>query len=226
MSDTGAKPLTLPVMPVKRGTLQDEIYRRVCDLILDGEIAPGQLVTIQGLADAFGVSAMPVREALQRLTTAKALTVISGRSIGIPKLSLDLLTDLRRVRLEVETLAAVWALARLTSEDIARLDHLVSLMDSAIADGDVKRYLHGNREFHFKIYSASGSEVLLGLIETLWLRISPFFNLLHEAGNYGVANAAHKEIVRALTSHDPEALERGMRSDIESAAEVLERMLK
>src|SRR4051812_11493716 len=104
MSDTGAKPLTLPVMPVKRGTLQDEIYRRVCDLILDGEIAPGQLMTIQGLADAFGVSAMPVREALQRLTTAKALTVISGRSIGIPKLSLDLLTDLRRVRVWVENL--------------------------------------------------------------------------------------------------------------------------
>src|SRR5689334_24973284 len=97
----------LKVVPLNRETLQDRIYRRVCDLILDGEIAPGQLVTIQGLADAFGVSAMPVREALQRLTTAKALTVISGRSIGIPKLSLDLLTDLRRVRLEVETLAAL-----------------------------------------------------------------------------------------------------------------------
>jgi len=226
MRDTVTKALVLPVMPVKRGTFQDEVYRRVCDLILDGEIEPGQLVTIHGLADAFGVSAMPVREALQRLTTAKVLTVISGRSIGIPKLSLDLLNDLRRVRLEVETLAAVWALDHLTSEDIARLDQLVSAMAGAIADGDVKRYLHGNREFHFTIYMASGSEVLLGITETLWLRISPFFNLLHESGNYGVANAAHKDIVKALRSHDVQALEQGIRRDIGSAAEVLEKMLK
>ena len=46
-----------------RGTLQDHVYRQLCELILNGEIAPGQLITIQALAEAFGVSAMPVREA-------------------------------------------------------------------------------------------------------------------------------------------------------------------
>ncbi|MBL8893938.1 MAG: GntR family transcriptional regulator, partial [Rhizobiales bacterium] len=47
--------------PVPRATLPDEVYRRIKDLILDGNLAPGELVTIQGLADAFDVSAMPVR---------------------------------------------------------------------------------------------------------------------------------------------------------------------
>ena len=70
-----------------RGTLQDHVYRQLCELILNGEIAPGQLITIQALADAFGVSAMPVREALQRLTAARVLTVISSRSIGVPPLT-------------------------------------------------------------------------------------------------------------------------------------------
>ena len=50
-----------------RLTLQDHVFRQLCELILNGEISPGQLITIQALADAFGVSAMPVREALQRL---------------------------------------------------------------------------------------------------------------------------------------------------------------
>ena len=77
----------LPVVRVPRNTLQDHVYRQLCELILNGEIAPGQLVTIQALADAFGVSAMPVREALQRLTAARVLTVISSRSIGVPPLS-------------------------------------------------------------------------------------------------------------------------------------------
>ena len=71
--------------PISRDTMQDRVYRRLCDMILDGEIEPGQLVTIQSLAETFGVSHMPVREALKRLLAAKALTVVSGRSIGIPQ---------------------------------------------------------------------------------------------------------------------------------------------
>src|SRR5262245_47189775 len=85
---------SLKVVPLNRETLQDRVYRRVCDLILDGEIAPGQLVTIQSLADACEVSHMPVREALKRLTAANALTVVSGRSIGIPRLNRASLNDL------------------------------------------------------------------------------------------------------------------------------------
>ncbi|MBV9289801.1 MAG: GntR family transcriptional regulator, partial [Hyphomicrobiales bacterium] len=88
-----------PVSRAPRHTLQDHVFRQLCELILNGEIAPGQLITIQALADAFGVSAMPVCEALQQLTSARALTVISGRSIGIPPLIRGRLRDLSRVKL-------------------------------------------------------------------------------------------------------------------------------
>ena len=124
-SGGGAKAMTdayqrapLPVVRVPRNTLQDHVYRQLCELILNGEIAPGQLVTIQGLADAFGVSAMPVREALQRLTAARVLTVISSRSIGVPPLSEERLLDLRRVRLEVELIAALWATPNIGAAEI------------------------------------------------------------------------------------------------------------
>jgi len=53
------------------GNLAGSLYGKLSDLILNGEIAPGQLVTIQALSDAFGVSTMPVREALQRLTAPR-----------------------------------------------------------------------------------------------------------------------------------------------------------
>jgi DNA-binding GntR family transcriptional regulator len=96
----------LPQMHVSRVTLPDEIYRRIKNMILDGDLVPGESVTIQGLASAFGVSAMPVREALQRLTAERALTVISGRSVGIPELHSARLRDLTRVRMEIESIAA------------------------------------------------------------------------------------------------------------------------
>ena len=95
------------ITPLSRETLQDRVYRHVTELILDGSIVPGEMVTVQSLADAFGVSPMPVREALRRLTAANALMVVSGRSIGIPALSRARLIDLRNVRFEIEAIAAV-----------------------------------------------------------------------------------------------------------------------
>src|SRR5947209_1366860 len=104
MAQLRRKIANIPHRPVVRGTLPGEIYRAIKELILYGGSAPGELVTIQSLADAFGVSAMPVREALQRLTAEKALTVVSGRSVGIPELDASRLRDLCRVRVEIETL--------------------------------------------------------------------------------------------------------------------------
>jgi DNA-binding GntR family transcriptional regulator len=95
--------------PVARDTLQERVYNRLASLILDGDIPPGRLVTIQSLAEAFGVSAMPVREALKRLTASNALTVVSGRSIGVPPITLERFTDLRNVRREIEGAATAWA---------------------------------------------------------------------------------------------------------------------
>jgi DNA-binding GntR family transcriptional regulator len=215
------KTARLPVRPVPRGTLPDEIYRRIRDLILDGGIAPGELVTIQGLAEAFGVSAMPVREALQRLTAERALTVVSGRSVGIPQLEAGRLSDLCRVRLEIETLATVWATSRLRPQDISRLERLVATMAQAVNDGNPRHYVRANHEFHFVVYRASGSETLISIIEELWLQVSPYFHMLHGSGNYVLANREHERLLIALKEQDAAAAGACIRADIEGAAAVL-----
>ena len=220
MTISGARAIAWPVARLPKGTLQDHVYRQCCEMILSGEIAPGQLVTIQALSDAFGVSAMPVREALQRLIAAKALTVISSRSIGVPHLTRERLLDLKRVRLEVESLAAQWAVTRIAAKEIGELEVLVAQMASAAA-GDRKQYVRCNREFHFAIYRAAGSEALYAIIENLWLQISPYFHLLHDSGNYHTANAQHDFVLKSLIAGDGVAVSQGIRNDIEAAGEVL-----
>lgn len=224
MTDTSLRS-ALPISPAPRGTLQDHVHRQLCELILNGEIAPGQLVTIQALADAFGVSAMPVREALQRLSAARVLTVISGRSIGIPPLSGERLLDLRRVRLEVESLAAGWATPNISEIEIARLEECVGAMEDAARTGDNKQYLRWNRTFHFTIYQAARSHALLAIIETLWLQISPYFHLLRASGNYFKANEQHELMLAAIRAHDGAAVSLGVRNDIEAAYRVLVSLL-
>jgi DNA-binding GntR family transcriptional regulator len=217
----------LTVVRVQRATMQDDVYRQAKELILNGELAPGQSITIQWLADAFGVSAMPVREAIVRLTAEKALTVVTGRTLGIPHLSRERLNDLTRTRLEVESLAVSWAVPKLDGAALSRLDELVAEMDNIDPDRAARQvYLRANREFHFAIYQASGSEVMLGIIESLWLQISPYFNLLHELGNYVVSNGHHRALVRALRNADPVQASLALRADIGDAAAVLGPVLK
>ncbi len=207
------------IVPLSKETLQERVHRHVRELILDGSIVPGEMVTVQSLADAFGVSPMPVREALQRLTAANALTVVSGRSIGIPRLSLARLVDLRNVRIEIEAIAAGWAAERRDDSVIGFLAIHLEEMEKSITVGNVKGYLRGNHAFHFAIYRAAGSENLLKIIENLWLQISPYFNMLH--GSYTVANEHHQEMFRAMKDRDAEAVRKAVRADIDAAYRVL-----
>jgi DNA-binding GntR family transcriptional regulator len=213
------------IVPLSRDTLQDRVFENITELILDGSLVPGEMVTVQSLASAFGVSPMPVREALRRLTAAHALTVVSGRSIGIPKLSRAGLTDLRNVRYEVEAIAAGWAASRRTDADVGICREQLQRLEAANAQGDVKAYLRANYAFHFAVYRAAGSANLLKIIENLWLQISPYFNMLHGSGNYTTANAHHKEMLDALERQDEPAISRAVRADIDAAYHVLDGLL-
>jgi DNA-binding GntR family transcriptional regulator len=224
MPDALPKP-TLPVRPLARATAVEQVYTQIRELILDGEIEPGQTVTIQSLADAFGVSAMPVREALHRLMAERALTVVAGRSVGIPHLTLARLEDLKRVRLEVEGLAAAWAAGRIGAAGLAELARLIDQMAAAATAQDRRRFVPANRAFHFAIYRAAGSEALLGVIEPLWLQISPYFDLLHARGNWQTANRRHQDLVAALAAGDGPAARAALQADIAEAAAVLAELL-
>jgi DNA-binding GntR family transcriptional regulator len=214
------------VEPISRETFQEQVYRRVCDLILDGEIAPGQLVTIQAMAGAFGVSHMPVREALKRLSAANALTVVSGRSIGIPNLSREKLTDLRDVRVEIEGFAATRAARHISVAELGNLQVDCDALRAAATVEDVKTYLRANRAFHFSIYRAARSESLLAIIENLWLQIGPYLNLLRGSGNYTVSNFHHQMMVDGLKNGDGAKVRAALQADIDAAYEVLLKLIK
>lgn len=159
---------------------------------------------------------MPVREALRSLVAANALAVVFGRSVGVPPLSVERLSDLRSVRGVVEGTAAAWAAARAKNADLALLEQELVRLNVAVAAGDIKGYLQGNRAFHFGIYRAAGSPALFGTIESLWLQISPYFNLLSATENYRSSNIRHKSMLHALRARNPEKARQFVVDDIEA----------
>ncbi len=209
------------VKPVRRKTLQTEVYQQLCELILEGNLAPGESITVASIAKAFDVSPMPVREAISRLMAGGALTVVSGRSIGVPQLDRDVFSDLRNVRLEVESLCIRWAVDNSTPEFKRDIERKLDAMISAERAGEVKGFLHANYDFHFAIYRQAGSPVLLEIISNIWLRINPYFHLLQKFGHYKISNEQHREIVSGLVAGNTERAVNALREDINSAYNIM-----
>ena len=209
------------VKPLVKEKLPDAVYNQVCRLLLEGGIAPGQTVKIAALADAFQVSHMPIREAISRLTAKGALTIISGRSVGVPKMTMDRLIELRNVRCEVEAVAVRWAVKNASDQDISDLSPMMQALIDAEKNGDTLAYLVANLNFHFAVYSLAHSPLMMDIIENLWLQVSPTFHHLKESGNFEISNRLHQDLLDALARRDESAAVTALTQDIDRAFETM-----
>jgi len=213
--------LKASVAPLRRETLKNGVYQQLRDLILQGGLVAGESMTVASLADAFGVSPMPVREALTRLSAAEAVTVISGRTVGVPPLRREHLDDLRKVRLELEPVAAEWAVENRDSKFVEELRQRLSRLVASEAAGNSKLYIKENYGFHMCLYLQSQSPTMVMIIETLWLQVSPYLHLLRESRNYELSNYFHRQIFDAVAEGDKSDLRTAIQNDIDRAYEAL-----
>ncbi|MET0747696.1 MAG: GntR family transcriptional regulator [Rhizobium sp.] len=210
-----------------RTTIQEGVYQQLRNALMAGSFDPGQTLTIASLAESFGTSNMPVREALRRLAAENALEVASNGSARIPMVTVARLDDLCLARVAVEGLAAELGAPRLTPADIATLETIAAEQHSIGRTSNIYELMAKNQQFHFIIYRASGSEVLLQLIETLWLRFGPYMRMLSasveplmRSGELDPADP-HLAIIAALKAGDFVASRDAVITDIRRTHEIL-----
>ena len=211
-----------------RATIQDLVYRQLRNALINGDFDPGQTLTISSLAGQFGTSHMPVREALRRLAAEMALEVARNGSARVPVVSRARLDDLCRARMAVEGLAAELGARFITDEGRARLVEIENQHTAAAQVGNVYQMLLANRDFHFAIYRASGSDVLVQLIDTLWLRFGPFMRMLSthvkplvERGPHEPYIKQHLAILAALENRDEASTRQALEQDINTTWDML-----
>ena len=122
----------------------ETVYRKLRDLVLFGEIAPGQAVTIQGLTDQIDAGVTPVREAIRRLIAEGALDFMGNRRVCVPYLSVQNVNELIFARQAIEPQLILLATQQATSEDLDHLCQIDTELDQAIKIGDVTAYLRRN----------------------------------------------------------------------------------
>lgn len=211
-----------------RVTVQDGVYRQLRHALMIGQFDPEQALTISSLADQFGTSHMPVREALRRLAAEKALDVAPNGSARVPAVSAARLEDLCRARIAVEGLAAELAGTRFEPAAIDALAAVVAEHEALGTGGDIYPMLAKNQQFHFTLYAASGSEVLVQLIETLWLRFGPYMRMLTRhiepimrARRKDVSPDRHHEAIAALRRRDAKGVKTAIVDDITTTRDLI-----
>lgn len=189
-------------------------YGRLRDMILFGQLAPGQPVTIQGLAASLETGMTPVREAIRRLTAEGALELRGNRRVTVPTLSPGELDELAFARTAIEPRLAELAAERLDRGQIREIEAIDAAINLAIDRGDVHAYLLNNYRFHFAIYAQAQAPILLSIAQSLWLRCGPSLRIV--CGRYGTSNLPdrHHEALDAMRDRDAAALARALREDI------------
>jgi DNA-binding GntR family transcriptional regulator len=203
--------------------LNDRTYALLKGGLISGTFHPGQHFVIRSVAERYGISTTPVREALQRLVAERLLVMLPNRSIVVPSLSAENFAEIYRIRCELEGFAGQLATPNFRPRDIEQLNKILNAIDKAISRGDKTKYRELNAKFHFAIYEKSNSPRLIEMIRNLWGQVGPVFYGLLDDPEYGGkhANQHHRQIVQALANQDAATVRQRMAEDLLAAGNAL-----
>ncbi|PPB80340.1 DNA-binding GntR family transcriptional regulator [Albidovulum inexpectatum] len=198
--------------------MQKDAYTLILEAIDQGIYKPGDRLVEAELAERFGVSRTPVREALQRLETQSMLTR-DGRSLIVASLDHNQLAELYVVRSELEALAARLAAKHATPEEVKVLQDMVEA-DRALL-GDPAALARANRRFHKQIHLASHNRYLVQQLDMVHRSMALLATTsLAAEGRGEAALAEHDAIVKAIAAGDGEAAQQALRAHISKAFET------
>ena len=199
--------------PATRLPEHETTYRRLREMVLFGVLAPGQKVTIQGIAGALQAGMTPVREAIRRLTAEGALELHENRRVSVPRLRPAQLDEIIFARRMLEPQLARMALDRMRPWDIDRLAAIDRSLDAALEAEDVQGYLESNYRFHFALYDLAEAPILLSLTQSLWLRFAPSLRVVIDSeGKIGPDR--HRDALAAMEAGDGAALASAIEADV------------
>jgi len=197
--------------------LRDQVLSELRRRIVDGDYAQGERLTENRLAEDFGVSRNPVREALRVVETEGFVQILPRRGAVVATLDETAIRDLFAVRQQLETLAAGLAAERATEQDVARLRRLLEEASAATEAKDFDQVAELNSALHLAVIEISGNRWLASLSAAMYHHVHWVFRL-------GAAQRAphswveHIRVVDAIAAGDTAAAAEAARLHVEAAA--------
>ncbi|MGW7428752.1 GntR family transcriptional regulator [Streptomyces sp. NPDC054861] len=155
---------------VRRHSVRGQVLQALRDALVGGELVPGEVYSAPVLAERFGVSATPVREAMQRLATEGAVDVVPNRGFRVVERTPRELAELAEVRALIEVPVMLRLARTVPADRWAELRPLAEATSTAAARGDRAHYAEADRAFHRAVLALAGNTQLLAVADDLHRR--------------------------------------------------------
>jgi DNA-binding GntR family transcriptional regulator len=205
--------------PLGRRVFREEIREQLIEDILNGRLAPGSRIVETRIAQQFGVSQGPVREALRDLELFGFVVSLPFRGAQVREVSTQDLLEIYPIRAGLEGVAAGAAATRIDEATLTQLAELIDVMRDAANNDDHRTVVDTDRTFHHTIVKASGNRMLEHVWLTLQLSITTCVTHSVTHRSLHVIAERHVALLDALRTRDPERAEAAMRRHIEEAGE-------
>ena len=190
-------------MDVAFKTKNAAVYEALREGIIDGQLKPGQKIIMSEVAKKFGLSEIPVREAIRRLESDGFVELTPHVGAVVSKIDERELVETYLIRIELEALATRLAAPHVTSHDIGFLEQKNREMKIAINKNMPEKLGRLNKEFHLRIYQAAPYPYLLKLISDLWEKVERTQSVFAYVPERATASVEeHTKIITALRSKD------------------------
>lgn len=209
--------------PIERHqTLREKILENIRDAILKGSLKAGERVSEPDLAERYGISRTPIREAFRQLESEGYLTVVPRKGAVVTALSERDVEEFYSIKSILEGYAARLAATNLTEKELDRLETINSRLERLATAGDVKTFFRVHNEFHELFIKASGNEKLLELIQQLLKK----FDRLRVAslslpGRMEISVKEHDKIIEAFKNHDGDLADQLVQKNAAYGGQVL-----
>lgn len=212
---------------IVRRTLHDEVADQLRALIISGELAPGHKVPEALLAERFGVSRTPMREALKVLASENFVQLLPNKGAIVTRLTRQEIDELFPIIGALEALAGELACANLKLKDLVHIKRLHDAMVECHRADDWPGYAKHNRAIHDQIFETAGNAALTALFQQLMLRIRNVrFVAKSSPEGWQAALKDHEDMIAALEARDGAALGRTLRMHLRHKADVVEEALR
>jgi len=191
--------------------------------ILAGELHPGERIRQEEIAEQFGASRIPVREALRILVTDGLVNMVSNSGAWVSSLTQEECSEHYKIRERLEPLLLTYSLPNLTEDDLELISSLVEQMKQT---QDIETFMRLDRQFHWATYSRANTATLSDFIERLWNTTQPYrrvFTRMVRSGGIEVTHLEHELLVEAIKRRDTEEAERILHGHIRRTRIELDR---
>ncbi|MEO8106135.1 MAG: GntR family transcriptional regulator [Actinomycetes bacterium] len=207
-------------------TAQEAVLSELRLAIVTGELRPGEQVLQDALAERFGVSRVPLREALKILEGEGQVIYRPHRGYFVAELDLGDLREVYQIRDLLESESVRVAVPRITAEEIAALAADLEEVERASAAGDLVGMASANRRFHFGLIEAARMPRLMRLVRVLWDATDVYRSLYYaDVTHREAVHDEHRQALDAIRRGDAEHAVVLLRQHRERAVTTLERLL-